>query len=80
MSHLVLIWDRSGFIVRTPSPYTLETAIDHLSKLEPHISARLEIRTYEELGRESYSMRPEARDERPTLPAPAPREGEVQNG
>lgn len=80
MTHLVLMWDASGYMIRTPGPHTLETAVEHLSKLEPHLADRIEIRTYQEVGREKYSQRPEARDDRATLPAPAPVGEEVQGG
>lgn len=77
-THIVLLFDRSGYQIHRPQPYTLETALDHLSKLEPHIAERIEVRTYLEVGRESYPFRPEAQDTRETIPAPATRGLEVQ--
>jgi len=68
------MFDRSGYMIRTPGPHTLEAAADHLSRLEPHLAARIEIRTYQEVGRESWPIRPETRDQVDTLPAPAPEE------
>ena len=72
MSHLVLLFDlQHGYIIRTPAPYNLETALDHLSQIGVR-AENVELRTYEEVGRERYSLRPEAQDARETIPAPAP--------
>jgi hypothetical protein len=70
--HLVLMFDRSGYMIRTPGPHTLETAVNHLSKLEPHLAERIIVRTFVEVGRESWPIRPETQDKRDTIPAPAP--------
>jgi len=71
MSQIVLLFDRSGYLVRTPSPYTMETALEHLSQLRPQeLAERIEIRVFAEVRRESYSLRPEAQNNTPTIPAP----------
>lgn len=81
MTRIVLLFEsiRIGaeehhFIIGTPAPYSLDTALEHLSRLDPERASRIQIRHYEEVGRERYSLRPEQQDTRETIPAPAPSE------
>jgi hypothetical protein len=64
---LTLLVDEHDFIVRSRSPYTLSTALQHLDGLEPVIAERLRVVVVEVIG----AAEAIDRAERDTLPAPA---------